>query len=430
MKKLLFLLATILFTNCRKEPEVSPATPSTTIVVNERTALNSLLTPLKKQPLDLEDQDLKIFDNLKNVPIIGLGEATHGTKEFFEMKHRLFKYFVENFNHRIFAFEMDYGESLIFDEYVQTGKGDLVQLMKDKMYFWTWNTVEVKNLLEWMKNYNQTKSPSERVHIYGIDCQTFKYNVPELLKRINLVTPSLNNNLTNLIGKLSTVSSGYKGEFHDNVVEAKQLILKNKNLIISKSSLQEYSIIEHLADIILQTDVSETDFASNSYSSLRDEYMADNVVWLSEQSAFPLSIWAHNRHVHVANEKNYMGTALSQKYQEKYQTVGFSFANGTVTARNLTDGKLMYNKFPESVSTDYINQLFSQASSPNFVVKMKDVFSNDLLNAYFSKRPFYQIGSGFSDQFKASNFTTLKAYNFTYLVHINTSTHSDCYRIQ
>ncbi len=427
MKKLPLLLSIVLFASCQKDPEISPATPSTTTVVNERTSLNALLTPLKKSPLELDNQDLKVFDNLKTVPIIGLGEATHGTKEFFEMKHRLFKYFVENFNHRVFAFEMDYGESLIFDEYVQTGKGDLVQLMKDKMYFWTWNTVEVKNLLEWMKTYNQTKAESERIHIYGIDCQTFSYNVPELLKRINVITPSLNENLTKLIGTLPRIENGYKGELHDKIVEAKQLISENKNLIVTKSSLKEYSIIEHLADIILQTDVYSIEIVTNPYTTLRDKYMADNVGWLSEQSSFPMSVWAHN--LHIANDGSNMGAVLSQKYQEKYKTIGFSFANGTVTAKNLTAGKLMYNTFPESVSTDYSNQLFSQASSPNFVVKMGDVFGNDLLKAYFSKRLFYQIGAGFIDQFPASSFSTLKAYNFTYLVHINTSTHSDCYRV-
>ena len=165
MKKNVVLLLCLIFTACR-EKTVDPITPSPTPIVqvtNEQAKLNSLIMPLKKSALDLSDEELKVLDELKSASIIGLGEATHGTKEFFEMKHRLFKYFVENFNHKYFAFEMDYAESLIFDEYVQTGKGDIVQLMKDKMYFWTWNTVEVKNLLEWMKNYNQGKAEADRV---------------------------------------------------------------------------------------------------------------------------------------------------------------------------------------------------------------------------------------------------------------------------
>jgi erythromycin esterase len=423
MKKLLALSLIILFASCQKEPEVTPNTTPTT-VLNERTSLNAILTPLKKSPLELENADLKIFDDLKSVPIVGLGEATHGTKEFFEMKHRLFKYFVENFNHRIFAFEMDYGESLIFDDYVQTGNGDLVQLMKTKMYFWTWNTVEVKNLLEWMKNYNQGKAEADKIHIYGIDCQTFIYNVPELIKRVSKIDASISDKLSNLIAVLPTIDRSYTGSLHDNIIQAQKLILDNKNGIIAKSSQKEYDIIEHLIQIILQTDMYD---ASSKNTMTRDKYMADNVMWLSGEYTYPLSVWAHNGH--IANDGTMMGAILAQKYQEKYKTVGFSFATGSATAVNLSTNKLSYNIFPESVSIDFANQLFSQANTLNFVVKTAEVFNNDLLKSYFSKRVFYQIGSVFSNTLDVTNFTTLKAYNFNYLIHINNSTHSDCYNV-
>lgn len=426
MKKLLALSLIILFVSCQKEPEVTPNT-NPSVVVNERTSLNAILTPLKKSPLELENADLKVFDDLKSVPIVGLGEATHGTKEFFEMKHRLFKYFVENFHHKIFAFEMDYGESLIFDDYVQTGNGDLVQLMKTKMFFWTWNTVEVKNLLEWMKSYNQGKAAADKIHIYGIDCQTFIYNVPELIKRVNKIDASISDKLSNLIAVLPTLDRNYTGSLHDNILQAQKLILDNKNGIIAKSSQKEYDIIEHLIQVILQTDMYYANYTATKSTVMRDKYMAENVVWLSEKYASPLSVWAHNGH--IANDGTMMGAILAQKYQEKYRTVGFSFATGSATAVNLSTGKLTYNVFPESVSVDFANQLFSQANTPNFVVKTAEMFGNDLLKSYFSKRAFYQIGSGFLNTATVTDFTTLKAYNFNYLIHINNSTHSDCYNV-
>jgi erythromycin esterase len=426
MKKILALSLFTLFISCQKQPEVSPNT-TTNVEANERTILSSLLTPLKKSPLELDNADLKVFDDLKSVPIIGLGEATHGTKEFFEMKHRLFRYFVENFNHKIFAFEMDYGESLIFDDYIQTGNDDLVQLMKTKMYFWTWNTVEVKNLLEWMKNYNQGKPEADRIHIYGIDCQTFIYNVPELIKRVNKIDASLSDKLSNLIAVLPTLDGNYTGSLHDNIVQAQKLIQDNRSSIIAKSSRKEYDIIEHLIQIILQTDMLDANYAATKSTIIRDEYMADNVVWLSEKYAYPLSIWAHNMHIH--NDGKMMGAILAQKYQEKYKTVGFSFATGSATAINPNTGRLTYNVFSESIGIDFANQLLSQVNTPNYVVKTAEIFSNDLLKAYFSKRTLFQIGALFDGSPKPINYTTLKAYNFNYLIHINNSTHSDCYRV-
>lgn len=430
MKKNVVLLLCLIFTACR-EKTVDPITPSPTPIIQEtkeQAKLNSIITPLKQSALDLTDDELKVLDELKSASIIGLGEATHGTKEFFDMKHRLFKYFVEHFNHKYFAFEMDYAESLIFDEYVQTGKGDIVQLMKDKMYFWTWNTVEVKNLLEWMKNYNQGKAEANRVHIFGIDCQTFKYNVPELVKRMRLIDLSIGNNVDLLLKPLLDITGEYKGGYGNNVVEVASLVSTNKDLIVSKSSLKEYQVLEHLANVVVQTeDYLKMYYTNSSYISgnVRDKYMADNVDWLKNQTPNPMSVWAHN--LHVANEGNNMGKSINQTYQEKYRTIGFSFAEGSVTAVNVNQKKLAYNVFDSDVKEKYINQLFSQASSPNYIVKMADMFADESLKTYFMSKPFFQIGAGFYSPFELTNFTTLKAYNFTYLIHLNTSTHSSNY---
>ena len=61
--------------------------------------LNQWIIPLNNSPLLLTDSDLSFLDNLSNSKLVALGEATHGTKEFFQMKHRIFKYLVENLQH-------------------------------------------------------------------------------------------------------------------------------------------------------------------------------------------------------------------------------------------------------------------------------------------------------------------------------------------
>jgi erythromycin esterase len=75
-------------------------------------SLESELNPLSEDPLLWSNDDLKFLDPIANKSIIGLGEATHGTAEFFKAKHRIFKYLVEKHGYKIFAFEADFGESL------------------------------------------------------------------------------------------------------------------------------------------------------------------------------------------------------------------------------------------------------------------------------------------------------------------------------
>lgn len=119
------------------------------------------LDPLDADPHSWVDEDLRWLDPLADKNVVGLGEATHGTAEFFDAKHRIFRYLVENHGYKVFAFEADFGESIYLNEAVQQGNAAGIEsLMKSKMHFWTWKTREVKELLEWMCTYNQGKAGS------------------------------------------------------------------------------------------------------------------------------------------------------------------------------------------------------------------------------------------------------------------------------
>ena len=68
---------------------------------------------------------------------MGLGEATHGSREFFTLKHRLIEYLVTEQGFTVFAFEADHGRCKPLDAYVTTSEGDPVQGLRDLGY-WTW----------------------------------------------------------------------------------------------------------------------------------------------------------------------------------------------------------------------------------------------------------------------------------------------------
>lgn len=53
--------------------------------------------------------------------IVSLGEATHGTREFFRMKHRIFRYLVEEMDFKTFAIEASWPEANRINHYLQTG---------------------------------------------------------------------------------------------------------------------------------------------------------------------------------------------------------------------------------------------------------------------------------------------------------------------
>jgi len=101
--------------------------------------------------------------------IVSLGEATHGTREISQMKHRLTEFLASELGFTIFSIEANMPEAYRVNDYVLHGKGDPKALLQG-MYFWTWNTQEVLGMIEWMRQFNA--SGKGRIQFTGFDMQT------------------------------------------------------------------------------------------------------------------------------------------------------------------------------------------------------------------------------------------------------------------
>lgn len=101
--------------------------------------------------------------------IVALGEATHGSREFFQLKHRMIEFLATQMGFTIFSIEANMPEAYRLNEYVLHGTGDPKALLKG-MYFWTWQTEEVLAMVEWMREFN--RSGKGHIEFTGFDMQT------------------------------------------------------------------------------------------------------------------------------------------------------------------------------------------------------------------------------------------------------------------
>ena len=162
------------FDNIQIEIDGAPFVPGPPPLIGELTAaqldwINS--TAIKTAGADpaLPLDDLApLKDFVGNARIVGLGEQSHGTSEFFRMKHRIIEYLASQLGFTIFSIEANMPESYAVNDYILNGKGDPKQLLKG-MYFWTWNTQEVLDMIEWMRQFNQ--SGQGRIQFTGFDMQ-------------------------------------------------------------------------------------------------------------------------------------------------------------------------------------------------------------------------------------------------------------------
>ena len=101
--------------------------------------------------------------------IVALGEATHGTREFFQLKHRMLEFLATEMGFTIFSIEANMPEAYRVNDYVLTGAGDPATLLRG-MYFWTWDTEEVLDMIRWMRRFNETGKG--KLEFTGFDMQT------------------------------------------------------------------------------------------------------------------------------------------------------------------------------------------------------------------------------------------------------------------
>ncbi|MCK2241731.1 MULTISPECIES: erythromycin esterase family protein [unclassified Crossiella] len=105
---------------------------------------------------------------LDGVRVVGLGEATHGTREFFTLKHRLVEFLVTRLSFTVFAIEAGWSSCRAVDDYVVHGTGSAAEVLA-KLGYWTWDTEEVLALIEWLRAHNADLPLDQRVRFRGVD---------------------------------------------------------------------------------------------------------------------------------------------------------------------------------------------------------------------------------------------------------------------
>jgi len=279
-------------------------------------------------------------DMVGNARIVSLGEATHGTREFFLMKHRILRFLVEEMDFTTFALEASWPESNLVNDYVQSGRGDPAKLLAG-LHFWTWNTQEVLDMILWMKGYNENPDHRQKVSFFGFDMQYPAMTMDNVITYLQNIDPPAKNYAELLYAlfrsyldnpsRYFSASPEIKSECQRKVQEAFDLLKRNQSTYIGLSSPKEFALALQSARIVIQ---AEDVFSGRAGGSGRDRYMAENVSWILENSGADAKIvlWAHNEHVKAGTTDLTLGKALRLQYKDDLAIFGFSFFRGSFIA--------------------------------------------------------------------------------------------------
>lgn len=289
------------------------------VFIEAPASLENYLIPIKTTKAGNGFGDLQsVGEPIKDKKIIAMGEATHGTKEFFEMRHRMFEYLVEEMGYRVFAIEDQFGNAQVVNDYILYGHGNLNDAIK--VLFTIWQTEEVANMIQWMREYNDNPENASKIKFYGFDMQSEAVDRSRVQAYLAKV-------------EKDTSTFWYDYELYTELIE------KNRESYIEQTSIEEYQLIEQHLNIITQNREYRVAKAREKFN-IRDFYMAQNVKWIldyeKQYGNDRIMLWAHNGHVakeiEIPTLKS-MGQHLFEMYDEDYYSIGFDFYHGKFRAR-------------------------------------------------------------------------------------------------
>lgn len=211
--------------------------------------------------------------------VVALGEATHGTREFFQLKHRVFDFLVREMGFNIFAIEATMPESFDLNEYVLTGKGNPSALLSG-LYFWTWDTEEVFQLIRWMREYNADPGHTRKLKFYGFDMQSAPRAVKQALSYLRRVDSAAAHDLE---ARLRLLTNPFvAAEFRALPPDLRRQLTSAARALLSKLDElpggQEWRIARQNARVAVQ--FSEFPEPRDAALNHRDSAMAENLQWI------------------------------------------------------------------------------------------------------------------------------------------------------
>ncbi|WP_430613212.1 erythromycin esterase family protein [Flavobacterium sp. JP2137] len=356
------------------------------------------------------DSELDIFNSntpikFENAKIYGFGEASHNTKEFFDLKAKFFKYLVKNKGLKVFIMEDSYPAEEGINEWIKGGKGDK-KTIANNFNIGFWYTKEITDLLEWMRNYNIGKPEDEQIKFYGMDIQSSDRINLEIRDFVLLNNIKIDENLLIVADSCSNKKIDYEKPTHWWQLQVPKLNQLKQQILHSNLDKEKYQTIERPLNYL----ISYAEFASSAkekyptYVELRDLKMFENVKYIVDQQSKnkKFFIWAHNEHINK-KEMYYTGSGiltlgkyLKDYYKDDYYSIGFDFGTGKING-NVNDKKKgsywktfhITKPFPKT----YANILMS-INKNIFFIDMEDSYLNEPTNFFSKKSRYLMIGGG------------------------------------
>jgi erythromycin esterase-like protein/predicted phosphoribosyltransferase len=378
----------------------------------ELTAVRSGLSPVE----DGVPDDDALFDIVGDARFVLIGEASHGTHEFYAARARMTERLITERGFCAVAVEADWPDAYRVNRYVRD-HGDDVTAEESLRGFarfptWLWRNAAVLDFVGWLREHNERLEVEDvrKVGFYGLDLYSLRRSIQEIVAYLEGVDPPAAERARRRFACFDHVSGddgqeyGYAAAFgagescEKEVVEQLVDLQRHALEYAQRDGLiaqDELFYAEQNARVVKAAEAYyRTMFAGRVSSwNLRDVHMTDTLDSLADhlrrQRGEPAKVvvWAHNSHVGDARatelgsigELN-VGQLVRERHAGDCALIGFTTYTGTVTAADDWGGpaqrKLVRPALPESVE-----ELFHEVGEKAFMLRARGRIAEALVSA-------------------------------------------------
>ncbi len=344
-----------------------------------------------------------LLERLGSPSVTLIGEASHGTQDFYHLRASITKYQIEHHGLDAIAVEADWPDAYRVNRFVrgEGGDGDANGALSgfERFPSWMWRNTEVLSFVRWLREWND-RHPKRKVGFYGLDLYSLSTSIQAVITYLDKVDPDAARRARDRYACFDhfagdthaygyAVSAGITEPCERDVVQQLAELRKRAGEYASRDgdlAEDEYFFAEQNARLAANAEEYYRAMFRGRHSSwnIRDTHMADTfdalMAFLGQRNGVKprIAVWAHNSHLGDARatemgergELN-LGQLLRERHGAHVKSIGFTTYDGTVTAASDWDG-VAERKVVRPALDGSIEGLLHDVGIPQFSLHLDD----------------------------------------------------------
>lgn len=352
------------------------------------------------------------FDRFGDARVVCLGEASHGTSEFYRARAAITRRLIESHGFTMVAAEADWPDAAVIDRIVRNQPRQAhTETPFQRFPTWMWRNAEFAAFVAWLREHN--RAARTKVSFHGLDLYNMNGSIAAVIGYLDRVDPDAAEEARRRYGCLKpwkeepaiygriALSEGY-GRCEEAVVAMLRDLFAKQQAYVDEDPDAFLDAAQN-ARLVANAEAYYRAMYHGSAASwnLRDEHMADTLALLLRWKGpnAKAVVWAHNSHIGDArftdmgqdrDELN-LGQLVREVHGEQAQLIGFGTHGGTVAAADDWDRPLRIKPINPSRPDSY-ERMMHESGVERFLLDLREGRNADARDALMKERLERYIG--------------------------------------